>query len=330
MSEPVLDEPQLLRPASGSSADGAFLRNSVPMSGDDGMPAPRSPLPANRARTSAAFDSYMNQRSSGSQRTRLQELRRQHGWSFFRSKNSAGGRAYRDALKASKWRFLGGSRAMDLFDQRPDAEVAGRYRLSKQALKAGAGWRRFIPFTRARSDYKDAKQRLRTGNLSSDRQLTSWDRLMGTAAARRVLDASAGSRQRPAAPDADLQEVRGLLGAGTGAAGNASVGPLDEGKAVGQKGPQPGPSPHDDDSDQDSFADLLQEDGQQSAGGDQDPSQQQDSDDEDGEMRVESAIDAAANGQDGGAGISDFGRFIMNLMPQMGAEGDGERKKEEE
>jgi hypothetical protein len=158
------------------------------------MAAPRSHLPENRAPTSAAFDTDMNQRSAGSQRTRLQELRRQHGWSFFRSKNSAGGRAYRDALTASKSRFL--------------------------------------PFTAAPRSYKAAVSSFRTShNLQNENTLMPFDRLIGTEAARRVQNRGRPQTRVEARPDVDVQEVQGLLGAGTAGAAGAGMGPLGAGEA---------------------------------------------------------------------------------------------------
>jgi hypothetical protein len=47
-------------------------------------------------------------------------------------------------------------------------------------------------------------------------------------------------------------------------------------------------------------------------------------------MRVKDATDAAANGKEGGAGISDFGRFIMDLVPQITGQSDGERTPKED
>ncbi|MFM8896973.1 MAG: hypothetical protein ACKOE2_16795 [Actinomycetales bacterium] len=94
-----------MRKSVAQSEDALSARSSIP-----GSLGPA--FPADRPRTKAGFSTYMGQRAEGADRTRLQELRKKHGWSMFRSKNSAGGRKYRDALTASKWRYLGGSSLM--------------------------------------------------------------------------------------------------------------------------------------------------------------------------------------------------------------------------
>jgi len=126
----------------------------------------REGLPQDRARTTAGFNAYMGQRPDGGKRSRLADLRKSFGWSMFRSRKSAGGRAYRDALRARKADYFGfGSRARNR-DDVSDAEVADKYRTAKRAVKDGAGWRRFIPFSKARSDYKKARGQLRRGQFS--------------------------------------------------------------------------------------------------------------------------------------------------------------------
>lgn len=85
VSDPLLEQQPLLRPASGQSDAGAFMRNSVAQSEDavssrssiPGSPGPA--FPADRPRTKAGFSTYMGQRAEGADRTRLQELRKKHG-----------------------------------------------------------------------------------------------------------------------------------------------------------------------------------------------------------------------------------------------------------
>jgi len=143
--------------------------------------------------------------------------------------------------------------------------VARAYRGGKEALKAGAGWKRFIPFTRARSDYKSALKSYRTGQgLQSVTALNPYDRLMGTSAAQRVRDRVMGRpRNLPESrPDADLLEVKGLLGAGGGGQQSPLVDP--GGDAIGEEKPQVMPtqgSDNDDDVGQfDGKADSLLKD----------------------------------------------------------------------
>jgi len=150
MSVHAFDEPD--RPALGAREDESkFFREG---------------LPQDRARTTAGFNAYMGQRPDGGKRSRLADLRKSLGWSMFRSRKSAGGRAYRDALRARKADYFGFGSQLRYRNDMSDAEVANKYRTSKQALKVGAGWRRFIPFSKARSDYKKARGQLRRGQFS--------------------------------------------------------------------------------------------------------------------------------------------------------------------
>jgi len=283
MSEPSFDEAKPLRRVPGQSSDDAFLRKSaqaddnafvrksadlsedadsdefeepVPRQSDAPLPLYRPSFAENRVRTSAGFNAYMNQRSVGAQRSRLQDLRQQHGWSWFRSKNSAGGRAYRDELQAKKWRFLGGGLRLDavsrddmsLLHQQPSAKLAGKYRLGKEALQAGAGWKRFIPFTSARRNYKTALNQFRTGDLGNDSALTPFDRLMNSKSARRVmnrdrdLEQERNPRKKPFNAEGqgvdEVAELQGLLGSDP-AAGPGVVDPANGGAGSHASGQQP-------------------------------------------------------------------------------------------
>jgi hypothetical protein len=175
----------------------------------------REGLPEDRARTTAGFNAYMGQRPDGGKRSRLADLRKSFGWSMFRSRKSAGGRAYRDALRARKADYFGfGSRLRNRNDM-SDAEVADQYRTTKRAVKLGAGWRRFIPFSKARSDYKKARGQLRRGQFSFmnvDRpgagvQMNEFERLAGKG--RAILEAS--KPDRPTRWGDEVAEVNNIL-----------------------------------------------------------------------------------------------------------------------
>ena len=185
-----MSETPLLKSVTAKDDDSHFLRESQELTGQA------------RPRT---FGAYMGQRQQGG-RTRLQELRAKHGWSLFRSKNSEGGRAYRDALRAEKWRFTGGGARVEARlalgeDGRvSDPGLARSYRAMKSGLKAAAGWRRFIPFTAARRDYKAALKSLRTGEGMDGQptgngaklELTPFGRLFNTSRFQRTLDQAFG------------------------------------------------------------------------------------------------------------------------------------------
>jgi hypothetical protein len=239
-------------------------------------------------RTSSGFNAHMNQRSVGAQRSRLQELRRQHGWSWFRSKNSAGGRAYRDDLQAKKWRFLGGAARPEEGGTIRNSKLAGKYRLGKEALQAGAGWKRFIPFTSARRNYKIALNQFRTGDLGNDSALTPFDRLMNSKSANRVInrDRDLEQERNPRkkqfnADQEELAEIQGLLGSGPEAGGPGMIDPANGGAGSDASAQQPDASNGDaqkqglDDSfDEEAFqARIGVTDEEQSEGADDEPNQ---------------------------------------------------------
>jgi hypothetical protein len=212
VSDYMLEKPLLNPVGTAKEDESAFLRQPDESGGPE------------RPRT---FDAYMGQRQQGG-RTRLQELRAKHGWSLFRSKNSAGGRAYRDALRAEKWRFTGGAAlakggiALGEDGQVSDPGLARQYRAMKSGLKAAAGWRRFIPFTAARRDYKAALKSLRTGKGMTGQEtgnganfeLTPFERLRNTSRYQRTVAQGIGARPEESRikPDADTRLVAGLLG----------------------------------------------------------------------------------------------------------------------
>jgi hypothetical protein len=175
----------------------------------------REGLPEDRARTTAGFNAYMGQRPDGGKRSRLADLRKSFGWSMFRSRKSAGGRAYRDALRARKADYFGFGKATMNREFMSDAEVADSYRTAKRAVKLGAGWRRFIPFSKARSDYKKARGQLRRGQFSfasvdhpgAGVQMNEFERLAGKG--RAILEAS--KPDRPARLGDEVAEVNNIL-----------------------------------------------------------------------------------------------------------------------
>lgn len=157
----------------------------------------------------------MGQRPDGGKRSRLADLRKRFDWSMFHSRKSAGGRAYRDALRARKADYFGFGARVNNRASESDAEVADRYRTSRRAVKLGAGWRRFIPFSKARSDYKKARGQLRRGLFSimavtsagTGAQMNEFERLAGKGKA--MLQAS-----KPATPTRwgdEVAEVNNIL-----------------------------------------------------------------------------------------------------------------------
>jgi len=310
VSDYMLEKP-LLNPVPAKDDESHFLRGSQELTGQA------------RPRT---FGAYMGQRQQGG-RTRLQELRAKHGWSLFRSKNSEGGRAYRDALRAEKWRFTGGAArakggiALGEDGRVSDPGLARQYRAMKSGLKAAAGWRRFVPFTAARRDYKAALKSLRTGKgmtgqetgNGANLELTPFERLRSTSRYQRTVAQGIGASMEVARnkPDADTRLVAGLLG---------------------QQMEDPRQSSDDQSSDDQSDSQQLDE--QQldpQLGSDPEPENLNDhdedaspvgegSDHEDGHSDDDDPFDQGeqSGGEPGGGG--EFKQFLMGMLPDLEAE----------